>query len=253
MEWHKTMYNKDFAQLTLNSEEMLNIAKEQVDFILDVINAKRSLHILDIPCGTGRHAHEFSKQGHYVTGVDINQDCLSLAQSKSSSVQFLEGNMKDLKAFHASFDLVCNLFTSFGYFESEQENLNVLRELKSCLTPSGFLVIEIIDRDYIETHFSPTLFEENDFYTCTVNNHWRKDRIFSVHTLKNKKNNQLSHQEYSLRVYTQKELFKLFEKAKLNLIHCFADHRRTEFSKGKSARPFYFLQPKLSTDKNSNT
>ena len=95
--------------------------------------------VLDLCCGPGRHSLEFARRGFTVTGVDRSPFLLERAREKADAAALtVEWVLDDMRQFQrpAAFDLACNLFTSFGYFEHEEDNLRVLRNISA--EPAGW-------------------------------------------------------------------------------------------------------------------
>jgi SAM-dependent methyltransferase len=109
--------------------------------------------VLDLCCGPGRHSAEFARRGFVVTGVDRSPFLLDRARERADAVGVkVEWVLDDMREFRrpAAFDLVCNLFTSFGYFASEEENLRVLRNIQESLREGGVLVMDMVGRERVE-------------------------------------------------------------------------------------------------------
>src|ERR1039457_5861482 len=109
--------------------------------------------VLDLCCGPGRHAVEFARRGFTVTGVDRSAFLLERARERAAvAAAPVEWVLDDMREFRrpASFDLACNLFTSFGYFEREEDNLRVLRNVWESLRDGGALVMDMVGRERME-------------------------------------------------------------------------------------------------------
>jgi SAM-dependent methyltransferase len=106
--------------------------------------------LLDLCCGPGRHAVEFALRGFHVTGVDRSPFLLDRARQHASQAgTTVEWVMDDMRNFvrPSAFDLACSLFTSFGYFKDEQEDLRVLRNIHESLKETGVLVMDVIGKE----------------------------------------------------------------------------------------------------------
>jgi SAM-dependent methyltransferase len=127
--------------------------------------------LLDLCCGLGRHAIEFAKQGFRVTGVDITQSYLDFARDKAlaSNIE-LELINADILVFNkpASFDLIVNLFNSFGYFEKHADNVQVLQHCFASLKPGGKLLMELYSKEVVALHFKEGYSFEQDDYSINV-------------------------------------------------------------------------------------
>jgi SAM-dependent methyltransferase len=114
--------------------------------------------VLDLCCGPGRHALEFARRGYAVTAVDLQAAYLSAAaESARDEGLVLELVRSDAREFArpGAFDLALNLYTSFGYFESPEEDARMLRAAREALKPGGVLVMEFagkecVARDFVE-------------------------------------------------------------------------------------------------------
>jgi len=122
------------------------------------------LKILDIPCGFGRHTNRLAALGHHMTGIDMYPGFLELARRDAEvrgvKVDYRQGDMRHLD-FEAEFDRVMMLFTSFGYFEDD-ENLRVLENVGRALTPQGLFILDVPNRDMASKNLSPAHVTEKD-------------------------------------------------------------------------------------------
>ena len=118
-------------------EERLQAAVEQVDLILALTGLDGG-DVLDLCCGPGRHSVELAGRGWKVTGVDRTPYLLNKARERAAGagveVEFVEQDMREFCRAD-TYDLALSLFTSFGYFDTEQENARVLRNLHASLRP----------------------------------------------------------------------------------------------------------------------
>jgi len=85
--------------------------------------------VLDLACGRGRHAAPLARLGYAVTGLDHDPMALDAARRRSGSeVRYVEGDMRDLSILSEPFDVVINLWQSFGHFDPAT-NAGVLRQI----------------------------------------------------------------------------------------------------------------------------
>lgn len=112
----------------------------EVDGVIRLLDLTRCRRVLDIPCGYGRHSIELARRGHIVTGADLNAVHLDRAREDAErqgvTVTFERRNMLTL-AYQEEFDAVINMFYSFGFFGTDDENLTVLRSFYQALLPGG--------------------------------------------------------------------------------------------------------------------
>jgi SAM-dependent methyltransferase len=129
-------------------EEMLEARSDsEVELILRLLELPDGAEILDAPCGHGRIAHRLAARGFRVTGLDNNARFLELARSRAASVEYVEGDLRELP-FEGRFDAVINWFTSFGYFDDDT-NRELLAGFRRALRPGGVLLLEQASRELL--------------------------------------------------------------------------------------------------------
>jgi len=122
-----------------------------IDHFLKYLNPPKGHKILDLGCGKGRHSIYMNSKGYEVTGIDISEQNIKYASAfENEKLRFAIHDMRDPFA-DARFDLVVNLFTSFGYFESMEENLKVLRATSANLKPKGSVLIDYLNAELLKS------------------------------------------------------------------------------------------------------
>ena len=139
-EWFDTSYYHILYQ-NRNDEE----AKRFIQALLGVLKLTPNSSLLDLACGKGRHAVTLNSSGHRVLGVDLSAQSIAAAKGfENSNLSFAVHDMR--KAIQGeTFDCVFNLFTSFGYFDSHEENEQVCEAIYKMLKPGGQLVIDFMN------------------------------------------------------------------------------------------------------------
>ncbi len=112
--------------------------------------------MLDCPCGQGRHAHLLAEAGFNVDGLDYSDALLDVARARGTSrtLRYRRGDMRRLPTpWSGRFDAVVNLFTSFGFFDTPQDDYRVLGEFARVLKPGGVLIWHGGSRDGVMSRF----------------------------------------------------------------------------------------------------
>jgi SAM-dependent methyltransferase len=138
----------------------------EVEFLVRQLPA--GARVLDVPCGTGRHAVALAERGYAVAGLDISERVLEVARAGAPEADFRQGDMRELPWADESFDAVLNLWTAFGYFETQEEDERVLREAARVLAPGGRLVIETINQAGLFRTFRPRSWSEDEAGTLLL-------------------------------------------------------------------------------------
>lgn len=242
-QWHKTMYDLNFAKETIGSKAFNDLAKSEVAFLLKKLKLNKNAKILDVPCGTGRHAALFAKYGFDVTGIDLSNDCIKLAKKYcKNKVELKVNSMDKLEIYNGRFDAVLNLFSSFGYFSTDKENENVLRQMVKCLKPGGKLVINTTNRDRLLMIYSPiTAIMHGTQIRLMHRNYNPKTKYNEEQTyfIDPKSKKVVGERYHRIRLYSKDELVKLMKKVGLKGIKVYGDFEGNAFSKKMSQRPIY--------------
>jgi SAM-dependent methyltransferase len=144
------------------SDERFAATPDEVNLILALTQCTGG-SVLDLCCGPGRHSIELARRGFQVTGVDRSPFLLAkareLAAKSDASIEWVEQDMRNFVR-PANFDLASSLFTSFGYFEDEQDDLRVLRNIHQSLKENGVLIIEVLGKERLARVWKDTMCNE---------------------------------------------------------------------------------------------
>jgi SAM-dependent methyltransferase len=133
-------------------------AKRLLGLVLDHTRLETGSTILDMACGRGRHAKLLAEAGFQVTGVDLSErairDARDMARSAALDILFEVGDMRAYRC-DEPFDMVVNLFTSFGYFDEDADDQKAVHVMAQALKRSGWLVQDFMNGAYWRAHFVP--------------------------------------------------------------------------------------------------
>ena len=151
--WYVRAFNADYLARYKHRSDAL--AQVELPFVLQALNLPARAMVLDLCCGAGRHARGLAnalKKNARIVGLDLSADMLKDAQSKNTAPQrlcFIRADMRRIPLATQSVDGVVNLFTSFGYFKTDREHLNVLMEVARVLKPGGRFVFDFFNREHV--------------------------------------------------------------------------------------------------------
>lgn len=116
-----------------------------VDALIGLSGVRPGAAVLDLCCGPGRHALELADRGYKVTGVDITSRYLEAAaesaRAREIQLELVEADARTWRR-PGAFDLALNLYTSFGYFDTMEEDMAMLESARLSLAPRGALIVE---------------------------------------------------------------------------------------------------------------
>jgi len=143
-EWFDTWFDTPYYHI-LYSNRNENEAEVFLNKLLIYMNVPENAAILDLPCGKGRHSIFLAEKGLNVTGADLSVSSIELAKMhEHKHLSFLVHDLRK-PAWNEEFDFVLNLFTSFGYFETEAEDKAAFTTLSKALKKGGRLVIDFLN------------------------------------------------------------------------------------------------------------
>lgn len=118
-------------------------SEREVRGIVELLELREGQRVLDCPCGYGRHSLRLAARGYRVVGVDINGEELAAARQGAQHLPYMDFIKKDMRhlRFEREFDAVVNMFYSFGFFLSDEENIHALGRLHQALRPGGKLLM----------------------------------------------------------------------------------------------------------------
>ena len=159
-EWFRTFFDERYEELHGADEDQT--AAAEVRALWQWLDLEPGMRVLDAPCGTGRHSVELAARGLSVVGLDLAAARLERAQGRAAArgvhVEWVCGDLRQLP-WEAEFDVVLNLFNSFGYFGRDGDR-QALTGLVRALKPGGCLVLDLPNRDYYVNQVPPTYWEE---------------------------------------------------------------------------------------------
>jgi SAM-dependent methyltransferase len=146
-EWFEEWFGEEYLRLYPHRDD--RDAASVVALIRRHV-AVRGRRVLDLACGPGRHARHLLDAGASVVGFDLSPALLARARhAVGPRLPLVRGDMRALPFAPASFDVVANLFTSFGYFTDDDEHRRVLRGVAEVLAPGGAFVIDYFNAGHV--------------------------------------------------------------------------------------------------------
>ncbi|MFX1420219.1 MAG: methyltransferase domain-containing protein [Promethearchaeota archaeon] len=219
-DWWKKIFNAYYLKTDGDVVEDQKITQSEVEYFLKIMNFQPEHYILDLCCGQGRHSIELASMGfNNIYGLDRSRFLIQKAKSnaKKSGVvcKFREGDARKLPYNEDSFDFIMILGNSFGYFESINDDLRVLKEIFRVLKPWGRILIDITDGNYIRKNFQRRSWEwiDKEHFVCRERSlSLDKQKLISREVITHVNKGVLVDQFYSERLYSKNRISKLLKK-----------------------------------------
>ncbi|HUV74824.1 MAG TPA: class I SAM-dependent methyltransferase [Anaerolineae bacterium] len=163
--WHERDSFWETAGPVLFTEGRWENAPAEVEAMVALLGLPPGAKVLDLCCGVGRHSLELARRGFQVTGLDRTAAYLEEARRRASKegleIEFIQEDMRTFVRPEA-FDAVINYFTSFGYFESEDDDREVVEKAYSSLRSGGVLLMDMMGKEILARIFSERGWREED-------------------------------------------------------------------------------------------
>ena len=210
--------------------------KEAEVFIKNIatyLNLDKDDSILDLACGKGRHSIFLNALGYKVTGLDLSKNSIEHAKThESSSLHFDVHDMRN--SYPNQFEVVLNLFTSFGYFEEEADNFKVIQTIKSSLKQNGIGVIDFMNSPVVIEN----LIAQNTYEAEGVKFELKRSFTdgFITKDIEVKDADKIVHFEEKVRAFTFQDFETMLSNAGLHLLDCFGSYKLDPFNSKTSER-----------------
>ncbi len=206
--------------------------------ITSFLQLESKTHILDLACGKGRHSVFLNSLGYKVTGADLSENNISFATTfANENLSFTEHDMRS--PIKNKYDAIFNLFTSFGYFEDDEEDIKVLRNIKNGLKENGIAVIDFLNVFDVKKNLVSNevkSIEGIDFliHRKIENGFIIKEITFTI--------DGKNHSYFERVKYLDAEKFtSYFKKAGLKINHIFGNYSLSDFDKEASNRLIFVV------------
>ena len=220
-DWWCRIFNSFYLKTDGDVVDDLRITRQEIDLISETLQLSNSDKLLDLCCGQGRHVLELARRGfRNLEGLDRSHYLIQKAKERAKieglTIRFREGDARKLPYAADSFDTVLILGNSFGYFETLQDDLKILREVMRVLRPWGKLLIDIADGDYLKESFRNRSWEwiDNNLFVCRERSlSLDRERLVSREVITHVTKGVLADQFYAERLYSEDSLTRLLKEA----------------------------------------
>ena len=180
--WYEKLFD-NYAK-TYDKETFTQGTEGEVNFIEEELSYDKTKTILDIGCGTGRHAIELAKRGYSVTGIDLSESQLARAREKAEKtavkVHFLKKDARSF-SFKQPFDAIIMICEgAFSLMETDEMNFRILQNAENSLNEGGIFIFSCLNalfplfhsvKDFLNSAGSESKSEELTFDLMTFREH----------------------------------------------------------------------------------
>ncbi|GEC71532.1 Methyltransferase domain-containing protein [Flavobacterium flevense] len=230
--WFSSWFDTPYYHI-LYKERNESEAQLFMDNLTHYLNLPENAKVLDLACGKGRHAIYLNQLGFDVIGADLSEN--SIAEASKNANETLHFKVHDMREpFEEKYDAIFNLFTSFGYFENDDDNLTTLKAIKNSLSEYGFAVIDFMNVNQVISTLVPEEVKTVDGIDFHIKRYVKDGHIFKEIDFDDRGHKY--HFTEKVKALTLQDFESMMEEAGIYLLDIFGDYKLKKFHKTESER-----------------
>ncbi|WKW45672.1 class I SAM-dependent methyltransferase [Myroides sp. JBRI-B21084] len=230
--WFKNWFDTPFYHILYKDRDYAE-AQLFIDNITNYLNLPDDARVLDLACGRGRHSVYLNQLGFNVLGADLSANSIDFAKKfENENLHFVVKDMRE--PFVEKFDAIFNFFTSFGYFENENDNLIALTAIKNSLSEYGFAVLDFMNVHKVLENLMQNEVKEVDGIVFTIKRWSENNFIFK--NISFEYNNENYEFTEKVKALTLANFEEMMEQAGIFLLDTFGDYKLHKFNEKESDR-----------------
>ncbi|CAM4058472.1 bifunctional 2-polyprenyl-6-hydroxyphenol methylase/3-demethylubiquinol 3-O-methyltransferase UbiG [Flavobacterium sinopsychrotolerans] len=230
--WYTSWFDTPYYHI-LYKDRNYREAQVFMDNLTHYLNLPEKATVLDLACGKGRHSIYLNQLGFTVLGADLSEN--SITEATKNTNETLHFKVHDMREpFEEKYDAIFNLFTSFGYFENDEDNLTTLKAIKESLSEYGFAVIDFMNVAQVLETLVPEETKTVEGIDFHIKRYLKDGHIYKEIDFEDK--GQKFHFTEKVKALTLKDFEVLMEEAGIYLLDIFGDYKLKKFHKTDSER-----------------
>ena len=237
--WYQNWFNSPYYHILYKKRDDEE-AELFIDNLCSFLKPNANARMLDIACGRGRHAVYLNKKGYDVIGIDLSFSSIKFAQQfENRNLHFYVQDMR--QPFYINyFDFAFNIFTSFGYFETDKDHIKALRSFNKALKKNGILVFDYMNSQKIINHLVTKEVKEVDGIEFHISRQVVDGKIIKSIEFEHRNKHYAFKEE--VKDYKSADFERFFSAAGFEIIQTFGDYQLNTFDINKSDRLIFICK-----------
>jgi len=231
-DWFINWFNSKYYHILYKSRNK-DEASDFIKTIISNLSLKSNESVLDLGCGTGRHSISLSNHFKLVHGIDISSYNISIAnKNKKENLKFFISDMRNFET-NIKYGYIFNLFTSFGYFKKNEDNLKVLKSCYHHLNKNGLLIIDFLNSEQIKSTING-LKEMKNISGISFNIHKEIIDDYVIKKIEIKDGEASYNFQEKVQLFKIEDFKKMFEFSGFKIISSYGDYQMNPYNLNSS-------------------
>ena len=231
-DWFINWFNSKYYHILYKSRNK-NEASDFIQAIISTLSLKSNNSVLDLGCGNGRHSISLSNHFKLVHGIDISSENISIAnENEKENLKFFISDMRNFDT-NTKYDYIFNLFTSFGYFKKNEDNIKVLKSCHYHLNKNGLLFIDFLNSEQIKRTING-LKETKNINGIRFNIHKEIIGDYVIKKIEIKDGEVTYNFQEKVQLFKIQDFKKLFEISGFEIISSYGDYQMNPYDPNSS-------------------
>jgi len=240
MQWFESWFDSPYYHILYRDRDFEE-AKRFIDKLLNEIKLPQNSLIVDLACGRGRHSVYLNHKKYRVLGLDLSKESIRFnKQFENETLSFRVHDMKD-PIVGENADAIINLFTSFGYFDSDNDDEKVFESVSNSLKNNGLFVLDFLNAEYVKSTLITEEIVIKDNIKFNISRKIENDRV--IKEIRFRDNTKNFYFEERVKLHSFDKLKSLAEKHKLQFLNRWGNYKLEPVSE-KSSRCIILFQKK---------
>ena len=231
-DWFINWFNSKYYHILYKSRNK-NEASNFIQAIISTLSLKSNNSVLDLGCGNGRHSISLSNHFKLVHGIDISSENISIAnENKKENLKFFISDMRNFDT-NTKYEYIFNLFTSFGYFKKNEDNIKVLKSCHHHLNKNGLLFIDFLNSEQIKRTING-LKETRNINGIRFNIHKEIIGDYVIKNIEIKDGETTYNFQEKVQLFKIQDFKKMFEISGFEIISSYGDYQMNPYDPNSS-------------------
>jgi SAM-dependent methyltransferase len=238
-EWFGEWFNSPYYHILYGHRDQ-GEARFFIDNLIETLSIPKESHVLDVACGKGRHSIYLNQKGFDVTGIDLSPENIKEARkSENRGLRFDVHDMRDVYKENG-FDLGLNLFTSFGYFDTDEQHAQAILAIAKSIKQYGYFLLDFLNPFVVINNLVHEEVKHVEGIEFLIKK--SHDGEFILKDIHFKDAQKEYHYQEKVKAIRRVEFLSFFERAGLEVIGLYGDYKLDDYTAETSDRLIFLTR-----------